>query len=284
LNVSLSPSRQHSRGLRDADFIVTEHDRRGAAGGAAGAARREIPLVVVCDNLRSAFNVGSVPLSPPPFQIAVPTFPLLSEAGLFPGRSIFRTSECVGAKEVVLCGYTATPSDAGTAKAAMGMHELVPWRWERAAADAIAAARAQGLSVVALETAEGCPEAHRFAFPRGGVALVLGNERYGLSPALLEVSPSPLRECTPRENDTSLFFDFRSATHSLILDQSPVEGTKDRAARTARPRRALMRRGVQLCDSVVQLPCRGVKNSLNVGVAFGVTAYEILRQWEMPPP
>ena len=36
-----------------------------------------MPLVVICDSLRSAFNVGS----------------------------IFRTSECVGVREIVLCGY-----------------------------------------------------------------------------------------------------------------------------------------------------------------------------------
>jgi len=34
-----------------------------------------------------------------------------------------------------------------------------------------------------------------------------------------------------------------------------------------------------LCDLRVQLPVLGRKNSLNVGVAFGACAYEILRQW-----
>ena len=33
------------------------------------------------------------------------------------------------------------------------------------------------------------------------------------------------------------------------------------------------------CDGVVRLPCRGVKNSLNVGVALGMCGHEILRQW-----
>ena len=37
------------------------------------------------------------------------------------------------------------------------------------------------------------------------------------------------------------------------------------------------------CDSVVRLPSRGVKNSMNVGVAFGMCGYEIVRQWTSLP-
>jgi tRNA G18 (ribose-2'-O)-methylase SpoU len=33
------------------------------------------------------------------------------------------------------------------------------------------------------------------------------------------------------------------------------------------------------CDAIVRIPCQGVKNSLNVGVAFGICGYEIARQW-----
>ena len=33
------------------------------------------------------------------------------------------------------------------------------------------------------------------------------------------------------------------------------------------------------CDAVVRLPALGVKNSMNVGVALGMTGHEILRQW-----
>jgi len=33
------------------------------------------------------------------------------------------------------------------------------------------------------------------------------------------------------------------------------------------------------CDAVVQLPCRGVKNSMNVAVSAGMCGYEVARQW-----
>ena len=34
------------------------------------------------------------------------------------------------------------------------------------------------------------------------------------------------------------------------------------------------------CDAIVRIPCYGVKNSLNVGVAFGICGYEVVRQWK----
>eukprot|EP00306_Pavlova_sp_CCMP459_P015546 CAMPEP_0185209770 /NCGR_PEP_ID=MMETSP1140-20130426/64367_1 /TAXON_ID=298111 /ORGANISM="Pavlova sp., Strain CCMP459" /LENGTH=137 /DNA_ID=CAMNT_0027777537 /DNA_START=28 /DNA_END=441 /DNA_ORIENTATION=- len=36
------------------------------------------------------------------------------------------------------------------------------------------------------------------------------------------------------------------------------------------------------CEGIVQLPCFGVKNSMNVGIAFGICAHEMLRQWAAP--
>ena len=35
------------------------------------------------------------------------------------------------------------------------------------------------------------------------------------------------------------------------------------------------------CDAVVHLPMHGLKNSLNVSVAFGITLYEILRRYNL---
>jgi len=111
LNLILPIERRHSRGLRDDDllasFSVTTDDAvfgpaataaaspsrvsSGSDGveakGAVPARPSVLPLVVVCDHLRSAFNVGS----------------------------IFRTADCMGVAELLLCGYTATPEDAQVA-------------------------------------------------------------------------------------------------------------------------------------------------------------------------
>jgi hypothetical protein len=79
----------------------------GTCGGAGGtpSRRHTLPLFVVCDHLRSAFNVGS----------------------------IFRTAECLGVRELVLCGYTATPHDAQVLRTSMGTHAVVAWSYQRCA-------------------------------------------------------------------------------------------------------------------------------------------------------
>ena len=37
---------------------------------------------------------------------------------------------------------------------------------------------------------------------------------------------------------------------------------------------------VEMSDMAVEIPMHGIKQSLNVSVAFGVMAYELLKQWE----
>ncbi len=110
-----------------------------------------LPLTVVADSLRSAFNLGG----------------------------IFRTAECFGVRELVLCGYTPRPDQPQAARAALGTERLVPWRVVEDVREAIAGLRAAGVRCFALETVEGAPDLAAFAWPFP-CALVLGNERFGL--------------------------------------------------------------------------------------------------------
>ena len=166
LALVLPIERKHSKGLRDHEFLITSEDagkpaaRRSADTGSQDSCLCPLPAlhtkcVVILDNLRSAFNVGS----------------------------IFRTSECIlgSVASLVLTGYTATPEDAATRRSAMGMDQVVPWSWVQTVDEAIHDAKAQGLAVIALETVEGSPMAHDFVFPKQ-CALLLGNERHGVDP------------------------------------------------------------------------------------------------------
>lgn len=138
------------RRVTDAEILDADAPAEAVAGGGL------MPLTVVVDCLRSAFNLGGV----------------------------FRTAECLGVSRVWVCGYTPEPSHAQVAQAAMGAEKLVSWQvWPRVG-DALAALRAEGVTRVALETVREAPDPddYQWTFP---CALVLGNERFGLDPDTL---------------------------------------------------------------------------------------------------
>ena len=152
LGAVLAPLERVAAQQRVTDVEILEADALTApiAGGPP------LPLTVVVDCLRSAFNLGG----------------------------IFRTAECLGVARIWLCGYTADPSHAQVAQAAMGAEALVPWQvWPRVT-DALEALRAEGVVRVALETVRDAPDPadYPWTFP---CALVLGNERFGLDAATL---------------------------------------------------------------------------------------------------
>lgn len=179
--------RLSNRALRDDEFVVLEGDKTQLA-------RDRLPLKLIVENLRSAFNVGA----------------------------LFRTCECLGVSEILLCGYTPDPAtDNKTARTSMGTDSQVKWRRFDRTTQACEALQEEGYTIVALETTQSATSLHEIQF-RGPTALLIGNERFGL------------------------------------------EGDTLRAA-----------------DTICRIPLRGSKNSLNVGIAFGITAFEWLRQHDL---
>lgn len=115
-----------------------------------------LDVVLVLDNLRSAFNVGN----------------------------IFRLAEATGVRGIVTCGCTATPPHAKLAKTARGCELRVPCRHESRTADAVQALRAAGRRVYGVETVDGARIVWdvRYELP---AALVFGNEALGIAPEVL---------------------------------------------------------------------------------------------------
>lgn len=129
------------------------------------AAADKIPLVVVLDDVRSLHNVGSV----------------------------FRTADAYRVEEVLLCGITAVPPHAEIHKTALGAEFAVAWRHFADAADAVAALKAAGYTVLAVEQAEGSVGLDAFAPDRGRkYAVVLGNEVKGVRQAVIDASDACL--------------------------------------------------------------------------------------------
>jgi len=119
--------------------------------------RPEWPLIVVCDHIRSALNVGSV----------------------------FRTADALGAEEIILCGFTARPPHRDILKTALGATETVPWRYIEDPLEALKELQARGVVCIGLEQTTASQPLGGVDWPSAPTALFLGNEVQGLSESLL---------------------------------------------------------------------------------------------------
>lgn len=87
----------------------------------------KLPLVVVLDDVRSMYNVGSV----------------------------FRTCDAFRIEELWLCGITGTPPHTEIHKTALGAEDSVAWRHCATALEAVRSLQQRGFRVYAIEQAEG---------------------------------------------------------------------------------------------------------------------------------
>jgi tRNA-Thr(GGU) m(6)t(6)A37 methyltransferase TsaA len=143
--------RLSGRAARDEEFLFAERDGDQPSANAKEIKSR-LPRIVVCENLRSAFNVGA----------------------------IYRTSEAFQANEVWLTGYTAEPL-----KTSMGTDKLLTVKTFDRTDTAIAELKEAGFSIVALENAPGAVALESFQWPEKSV-VILGNERFGVDSQTLK--------------------------------------------------------------------------------------------------
>jgi len=131
------------------------------------------PIVLVLDNLRSAYNVGS----------------------------IYRTAETASVDHVVTCGITPTPPHPRVLKTALTSCETIPTKHYHNVLTAVQDLKAQGYAIVSLETTSKSVQYTDVDFARvmreqkaasavggGGIALVVGHEKTGVCEALMDAS------------------------------------------------------------------------------------------------
>lgn len=123
------------------------------------ADRPHLDVHLVLDNLRSAFNVGS----------------------------IVRTSEAARVARLHLCGITAHPPHRQLARTALGATRHVRWTRHATTVDAIDGLRAAGRRVVALELTSGA-RSYLDAPLDLPLALVVGHEVNGVSAEALALA------------------------------------------------------------------------------------------------
>lgn len=114
---------------------------------------QKLPLVVVLDNVRSLYNVGSV----------------------------FRTADAFRVRKIVLCGITATPPNAEIHKTALGAEDSVEWTSVADTMQAVTDLRKQGYSIIAVEQCHGSTMINDYVYSaKQPIAIILGNEVHGV--------------------------------------------------------------------------------------------------------
>lgn len=120
----------------------------------------KLPLVVVLDNVRSLYNVGSV----------------------------FRSGDAFRVESIYLCGITATPPNAEIHKTALGGEDSVDWKYFATTEEAVNQLKADGYFVYSIEQVEGSTKLQRLETGQGQrYAVIFGNEVKGVSQSVVDL-------------------------------------------------------------------------------------------------
>lgn len=111
------------------------------------------PIVAVLENIRSAYNVGSV----------------------------FRTADAFLLEAIYITGYTAIPPHKEIKKTALGAEETVSWQHFNNASEAIKHLKEQQYQVYAVEQVKDSISLEKITFDeKAKIAVVFGNEVTGV--------------------------------------------------------------------------------------------------------
>ena len=118
------------------------------------------PIVIVLDNIRSLNNIGSV----------------------------FRTADAFRLEKIYLCGITAQPPHRDIHKTALGATDSVEWVYYDDTQKAIEELKSDGYQVTAVEQADQSTKLDRYNPASGKVALIFGNEVFGVKEEVIKRS------------------------------------------------------------------------------------------------
>ena len=117
-------------------------------------------ITVLLDNIRSAWNVGS----------------------------ILRSADGFGFDHAYLCGITPTPENEAVTKTSLGAEDSVTWSYHKDAVKLVNGLKKEGWKILGLEEDERAKELIQNA--EGGMQntlLIVGNEVTGIDPGLLDL-------------------------------------------------------------------------------------------------
>ena len=130
----------------------------------------KLPLIVVLDDVRSLYNVGSV----------------------------FRSADAFRIEAIYLCGITATPPNAEIHKTALGGEDSVDWKYFERTEDAVEDLHKKGIFVYSVEQVEHSTKLHTLDLNAESTtnnshyAIIMGNEVKGIKQSVVDMSDACL--------------------------------------------------------------------------------------------
>jgi len=119
----------------------------------------KFPIIVVLENIRSAYNVGSV----------------------------FRTCDAFLIEAIYIIGYSAKPPHKEIKKTALGAEESVAWKYFKNSAEAFVELRLMNNKIYAVEQSENSYRLHAANFRQNEkIAVIFGNEVTGVEQSTID--------------------------------------------------------------------------------------------------
>lgn len=117
-------------------------------------------IILVLDNIRSLNNVGSA----------------------------FRTSDSFLIEAIYLCGVSGTPPNPEIHKTALGATDTVSWKYFKTTQEALNDLKSKGYFIASIEQAKNSVMLNEFHKPNKPIALIFGNEVYGVEQEIINQS------------------------------------------------------------------------------------------------
>jgi tRNA G18 (ribose-2'-O)-methylase SpoU len=117
-------------------------------------------IIIILDNIRSLNNVGTA----------------------------FRTADAFLIEAIYICGITGIPPNKEIERTALGATNSVVWKYFKTTEEAIFELKAKDYFIASVEQVKNSIMLNQFAKPKQPLALVFGNEIYGVEQAVINQS------------------------------------------------------------------------------------------------
>lgn len=201
----------------------------------------KLPLIVVLDDVRSLYNVGSV----------------------------FRCGDAFRIEAVYLCGITACPPNAEIHKTALGGEDSVTWKYFEKTEDAVQQLQNDGYFVYSIEQVEGSTKLQNL---HESINLSLKNNVQNDNSVTGRVCESISLSMNNATDNANL------AAKNACKSPSNTPNAQPRyAVIFGNEVKGVKQTVVDMCDGCLEIPQFGTKHSLNVSTTAGIVMWEFCK-------